>query len=985
MVKKPVYDYSKMDSTTKKIHKRIEKFLEKCITEGDPVEIVSYTRIDSLKVDAQQEHVDIFLNRFFSFIPFREDNVHQINMAVKDALGWWYNDYTFKIYTTGTTIEQLIPNYYRTKPSDYDLARMPAGDERGSPLVENISRQHKYSNGLYNRNIALWHSHGWYYEQSLQRWEWQRARLFQTVEDLGPIMYTLPYLVPMLENAGANVFLPRERDFQLNEVIVDNDSFDDSLNTYYENWTDSSNTWQDGNAPGFAVGNPPYSAGENPFETGGYRLIRTQTETTAEVSWIPYIPESGHYAVYISWARLENAAEDARYTVYHAGGKTEYSINQQIGGPTWIYLGKFKFIKGNNPETGRVELTNRSNVAGKWISADAVKFGGGMGNVEREGKTSGRPRYVEGARYWLQYAGMPDTLVYSFNDEKSDYRDDYQSRAEWVNFLKGAPFGPNLNRENPGLGIPMDLSLAFHTDAGITHNDTVIGTLSIYCTQAADTVREFPDGMSRYANRDFADIMQTQIVDDIRQIYDPAWTRRGLWDRGYSEAYRPNVPSALLELLSHQNFIDTRFMQEPKFRFDVSRAIYKSMLRFLATQFGYDYVVQPLPVTHLQAEFTAEGTVMIKWREQPDPLEKTALADKYVVYTRLENGGFDNGTITTNPSLEIKEIENGRIYSFKVCALNSGGESMPSEIISICKTDDWQTPVLIINGFDRISAAAIVNEDNFKGFADFLDQGVPDRYDLGYVGSQFNFKPRYPWLDDDAPGFGASHADFETKPMPGNTFDYIFIHGQAIHAAGYSFVSGSDEAVIDGRLDLSKYKILDLILGEEKETYLPKQQEPLFITWPEKMQKYIADYCQSGGNIFVSGAYVGTDIWEKTAPDSQSIRFALNSIKFKWRTDHASKSGRFYGTDSAFFGAGFESEFISGYDQNVYAAEAPDGIEPADSTAKTILRYTENNISAAVASSGQNKTVVLGFPFETIAAKADRIKMMKYIMAFLNE
>lgn len=33
----------------------------------------------------------------------------------------------------------------------------------------------------------------------------------------------IPYLIPMLENAGANVFTPRERDTQKQEVIVDND------------------------------------------------------------------------------------------------------------------------------------------------------------------------------------------------------------------------------------------------------------------------------------------------------------------------------------------------------------------------------------------------------------------------------------------------------------------------------------------------------------------------------------------------------------------------------------------------------------------------------------------------------------------------------------------------------------------------------------------------------------------------------------------
>ncbi len=61
---------------------------------------------------------------------------------------------------------------------------------------------------------------------------------------------------------------------------------------------------------------------------------------------------------------------------------------------------------------------------------------------------------------------MPDTLVYNLNDNKNDYNDDYQSRAEYGNYLMGAPFGPNKNRDEKGLGIPIDLSLAFHTDAG---------------------------------------------------------------------------------------------------------------------------------------------------------------------------------------------------------------------------------------------------------------------------------------------------------------------------------------------------------------------------------------------------------------------------------------------------------------------------------------------------------------------------------------
>ena len=75
-------------------------------------------------------------------------------------------------------------------------------------------------------------------------------------------------------------------------------------------------------------------------------------------------------------------------------------------------------------------------------------------------------------------------------------------------------------------------------------------------------------------------------MNDLRALHDPIWNRRQLRHADYSEAVRPNVPAVLLELLSHQNALDMRFMLDPRFRFDVGRAIYKSILRFLSVPPG---------------------------------------------------------------------------------------------------------------------------------------------------------------------------------------------------------------------------------------------------------------------------------------------------------------------------------------------------------------------------------------------------------------
>jgi hypothetical protein len=978
------YDYSKMDSKTKDIHQIFEVILESCIQNDYPIQISRYTKIDTIILNEQQKYIDIHLNRFFAFSPIREKDIMLFYKAVHEVYEDDFEDYTLTVYSNQTPIKQLIPNFYRSSESFYDKKRIPEKEIRKPPIVRNINKPWRPEYGLYNRNIALWHSHGWYYEQRLNRWEWQRARLFQVVEDIGPMAFTVPYLIPMLENAGANVFVPRERDLQTNEVIVDNDTHKDSLNWYKETSL-ATHIWENGTNEGFSIGILPYKSGDNPFRFGTFRQIKADSINSASIKWIPDIPETSEYCVYISYSHSDSNVTDAHYIVYHSGGKTEYLVNQQMGGKTWIYLGKFKFNSGQNFDFGRVELTNKSKEPEKYVTADAVRFGGGMGVISRGGSTSGRPKFVEAARYYLQFSGMPDTLVYNLNVDTLDYNDDYQSRGEWVNYLRGAPFGPNRDRKNTGLGIPVDLSLAFHTDAGISKTDTVIGTLLIYSTQDAETSFVFPDGVSRLANRDFADIMQTQIVQDLRSNWDLFWNRRGLWDRMYSEAWRPNVPAVLLELFSHQNLLDVKFFHDPHYRFDASRAIYKSMLKFISIQNDVDYIIQPLPVTHMKAEISVENQITLTWRPQLDTLEVSAIPENYIVYTSRNGYGFDNGILVNEAKYTLKNLEPNKIYNFKVTAVNNGGESFPSEILSVGLNPDNPNPVLIINGFDRVSGPAVVETEEFAGFVNFIDAGVPDKYSLEYTGEQFNFKPPSKWADDDSPGFGASYADFETTIIPGNTFNYPYIHGNSILNAGYSFVSCSDESVIDEEIDLNNYKIIDLIFGEEKTTEYPKPRKSLrFEVFPLKMQNKITGYLNYGGNLFFSGSYIASDLYYQDV-DSANIKFALNTLKFKLRTNYAAKTGKVSIIDTSFQKILNHITFNTIYDTMIYGAEAPDGIEPSDSLGRTFLRYAENNISAGVIYDGKYKIIAIGFPFETILKSDERNQLMKKILEFMNK
>ena len=439
-----------------------------------------------------------------------------------------------------------------------------------------------------------------------------------------------------------------------------------------------------------------------------------------------------------------------------------------------------------------------------------------------------------------------------------------------------------------------------------------------------------------------------------------------------------------------------RYGLDPRFRFTVSRAVYKGMLQFICSQYHMDYVVQPLPVDHFAIRNVSENEIELTWQPVTDPLEPTANAEKYIVYTRIGDGDFDNGVLVGKNSYRTT-LPAGVVCSFKVTAVNKGGESFPSEILSAGRAFQPKGTILVINGFDRISAPAdfvapAPADTLLAGFLDDLDHGVPYIKDISYIGKMKEFRRTIPWMDDDASGFGDSYGNYETQVIAGNTFDYPAIHGAAILQAGYSFVSCSDETVEEGSVSMNDYAYADLILGKECQTKMGRGGvKPLkFKTFSQPMQQAITAYCQQGGSLFVSGSYVGTDLWNNrlTPPDKADkadLKFATEVLKYQWRVNQAAAEGRVKSVASPFGKPNGDYSFHNELNADCYVVEAPDAIEPASPDACTFMRYSENNLSAGVAYKGTYKTCVLGFPFETLRTAEERNRLMEAILTFFDD
>ena len=895
-----------------------------------------------------------------------------------------------------------------------------------TPLVVNADRPFLPDSGLYGRKIALWHSHGYYYDQHDDRWKWQRARVMTVVEDKYTMSYVLPYLLPMLERAGANVFLPRERDTQRYEHIVDNDLSPYTSGVYCEidliehkkkphrtiqmvntTHTHLSQSFKSGGSAGFALKRNNYIDRQNPFTEGTFRRCDSEGKATAQVVYHPTIDISGWYWISVSYVTTPNSIPDAHYTVNHAGGTTHFTVDQRSGGGTWVYLGQFYFEAGADVHSASVVLTNESEHRGE-ITADAARWGGGVGNVARrpagaeekasyqgnipkgdviqcfekqDYETSGQLRLWEAARYYLQWSGAP-YMVYSPAQSMNDYRDDYTCRPLWVNWLM---YGSRLAPDSVGLGIDIDAALAFHSDAG-TLADSIVGTLALYSTKGDRSSVAFPNGRKRTASERLARIVTDQVVTDVRATHCSHWTERGIFDKKYAETRSSNVPTIILELLSHQNYDDMRYGLDPAFRFTVSRAVYKALARFIAAENKKQCVIAPLPISSFGMQLLPNAdSIRLSWSPTIDTLELSATPKAYILYSSVNGKGWDNGVLLSDTQY-IAPFTEGVTMHYKVTAVNAGGESLDSRTLAAYLAPDSRGMALIVDGFDRVAAPQGFTAGNYAGFPSWTDHGIMDGNELSFVGQQHDFDRRNPWITDDHAGWGQSDSDHDFSFVKGNDGTHILRHGDAIAAAGLSWISTSHQAFAVNSASADEYDIVDLVLGEQRSTIAgPDSNKAKYTALYPQLQSGIEQYVSQGGSLLVSGAYVVSDAWQGVGANKAHQQWVRDILRVEWRTDHAAQDGRVAAVASPTAMLRGEWQFCQTPNDSIYEVESPDALIPSHRNATTILRYSQNSNSAAVYCNGSDyKSVVVGFPLETIYHAPSRHELFRQILSILK-
>lgn len=761
--------------------------------------------------------------------------------------------------------------------------------------------------GLSSKVVFIHGGHGYTADnQGSGAWSSQRGNVLGMVEDLGNVDQ-MTFLADYLFRAGATVVPLRPVGHQTKEVVLDNDDAGVSFNG---NWSNSNSSIYFG------------SAGDVP-----YRFATTSMTETAYARYQPTISTAGYYPVYAWSSYGANRAADQLYRVHHAGGDTEVTINHRQVGNGLVYLGTYFFDAGT---AGHVDISNRSSEAGKAVIADMIRFGNGLGDINRGGGVSGLAREDEAGLYWVKWH-----VDRSQGILESEYRGTDNDREATVSL--SPRYAEYMNREQEG-ALPDRVFVSFHSNAG---SGTARGVLGLY-NGNNDPATATPNQFL------LASTLGREINDDLvaqNGQFEHNWSNRGsnvTLDRSDIEFGEINnlringeFDATIMETGFHDNQQDAEMLRDPRVRDAIARATYQGLLKYFRAMDGNTTLATtlPSPVTGIHVETSAAGSVTISWLSPTANSYAGDAATGYRVYASTNGFGFDGGTFVAGGATTTATIAgyNASIpHFFKVVAVNSGGESKGSEVATSLPTGGAKQ-VLIVNGFDRL-----------------------DR----------NLDPKQPNL---------SPAVDRVRPLESNSRDYVIQVAQAIQTAvpGVHFESTSNEAIISGAVNLANYKAVIWIAGEESTA-----DHTFDATEQTKIEQYIA----GGGNLFLSGAEIAWDLDEQNNGRS----FYENSLKGNYVADDAN-SYTVTGAAGSIFAGLANLSFDNG--AQFYDVNTPDVIGP-QSGAQAAMNYVGGAGGGAAVqvpgAGGRGKIVMLGFPFETISTAASRAAVMGRVLDYFG-
>jgi hypothetical protein len=735
-------------------------------------------------------------------------------------------------------------------------------------------------------------------------WYTQRPLLHGMIEDFGNIDQ-LTFFTAYALNAGATVVPTRPVGFQPNEVVLDND---DPGVTWSGVWKPSTST--------IYYGNP----GEVP-----YLYANTADGETAVARYTPHIPESGWYPVY-AWARPGADRISQLYRIVHSGGVYEIRVNHRRVGRGWVWLGTHYFDAG---DTGYVEISNAAPTSRSQpgvVIADAIRFGNGIGDVDRGTGPTGVPREFEASRYWVE------RMTGQNAPERVYDLDGVDDQGDNV----GAPprMAALMNRETDGSYWDR-IYVSFHTNASGRQR----GALGLF--NGDHPTRQ---------QREYATLVHDEVSNDMERL-DEGVAFQGDWnDTGgtiygginYGEIRNTylngELTATILEVAYHDKPEDVALLLQPGFRRAVGRSTLQGIVRFLnrATDGRVPAANLPDSPGRVSAQSAAEGTVALAWESPAQSAIGGDPATGFIVYQSTDGHGYGPIRRIDNPAARtatVPGLKPGSLVYFQVSAVNNGGESIPSRPVAVRLPAHAPASVLLVDGVDRDNASLLPS--------------ITLAENLGSTKA------------------GGGTAPILRAAMYASA-DALLAHADALQAAEIDFDSCHAEAVTADAAALQRYATVIWILSRDQGPGVnPAAEEP-----------HLKAYLQNGGHLLVTGRAL---TWNIITPAElqQSYTYNLLPTSIGPQSQTALLQG---GPGTVFDGLDPLKIDLSPGDV------AGPGATPAPPDGRTLQAYTElmQGFAGVQGETPAYRLVNFGLPLQSIATPEARTEFMARILKFLR-
>ncbi|MET0402475.1 MAG: N-acetylmuramoyl-L-alanine amidase [Cystobacter sp.] len=800
-------------------------------------------------------------------------------------------------------------------PSEPALVRRELRAPGVRPLA-GVPQTRMRTGALSGKTLYLSPGHGFYRSSVLGRWATQRGNTNDVVEDLVSFETLDQYLLPMLMGAGATVIPVRESDPNPHSVALDNGGVGYSEEGPAELFssTRAESGW----------GVPPVPMGNavRPFQLGDTRILKAASTASAHATWAPRVPADGAYHVYVTYGADPGRVTDAHYVVRHAGGESHFRVNQRRHGGTWVLLGRFYFRAGAPSESASVVVVNDSAEAGGTLSLDAVRLGGGTGDVgdEKLGALA-RPRAEECARYHTQFSGAPPEVFApsKTNALSNERNDDVTARPR---------FAAWLHEEGEDA-----VYVAWHTNAGTS--GTVRGTEAyVYGPNPVDGTYNFT-GVP--GSPELARSLLNELTTELRREIEPEWRVRNLRSANLGEVnptHNPEMPSVLMEVAYHDNAQDAAWLKEPRFRRVAARAFLHGLIKYFATRdtpAGQQPVfsLPPEPPSAVAARHAGGGRVEVKWTPpaSPDGAEPPLHpATGYRLYQSVDGLAWDEGTETAATTVSLP-LGAGVTRYFRVAAVNAGGESFPSDVVGVSVGATDEAPrVLVVNAF-RALDATMARLENLRAY----DLGSPVRVFLEAM----------------------------------NDGTALRRHGDAVARNAVAFDGATSEAIAAGLLTPVGYRVLDWFSGRgQARSDGPDAGE----------QALLRAFVLGGGHLLLSGSQVASGLALGSAEDQSFLADILHA-----RVTCAPPSPRVGGLPEGLF-AGLTGSLLDDGQRGSFPVGGTD-VLLAGEGGTPVLGYSGTDAAAAILSAPGGQVLFLGVPFEGLVTPERRAFLMGAFLA----